>query len=394
MKNNIIKICILFLLGLTVITLLFCIKIFNSGISSDRRADVVALNEIRYLIAETKEISPEKDTAVRLDNSITELQSRLLKDVKKTSARARLYPILAGYLLCAAFILLIFIYLYYTVIRPFEKLNHFAYEVARGNLDSPLYYERKNLFGAFTWAFDNMRREVKKARACEKEAIENNKTVIATISHDIKTPIASIRAYAEGLAANMDSNTERRNRYISVIIKKCDEVSGLTNDLFLHSLSDLDKLKMNPVRCQTRELIPDILGSIQEESTKLSIKGDLPSTNIFVDPRRLNQVFENLINNSAKYSPDTGIDIFFETDNTDLTIHIRDYGKGMEEEDLPFAFDKFYRGKNAWGRPGSGLGLYIVKYIMEQMNGSVGLVNHNNGLEVILKLPSQTNQIN
>ncbi len=393
MKNNIIKICILFLLGLTLITILFCIITLSSGTSSDRREDVVALNEIRNLIAETKEVSPDKEAAVRLDNSITELQTRLLMEVKKTSAWARLYPILAGYLLCTAFILLIFLYLYYTVIRPFKKLNQFAYEVARGNLDSPLYYERKNLFGAFTWAFDNMRREVKKARSCEKEAIENNKTVIATISHDIKTPIASIRAYAEGLAANMDSNAERRNRYISVIIKKCDEVSGLTNDLFLHSLSDLDKLKMNPFWCQTGELIPDILGSIQEESTKIRVIGTLPSTEIFVDIRRLNQVFENLVNNSVKYSPDTGIDIFFQKDNTDLTIHIRDYGKGMEEEDLPFAFDKFYRGKNAYGKPGSGLGLYIVKYIMEQMNGSVGLKNHPNGLEVILKLPSQNNPI-
>jgi signal transduction histidine kinase len=318
----------------------------------------------------------------------------LLKEVKKENAWAGLYPILAGYLLCAAFILLIFLYLYFTVIRPFEKLNHFAYEVARGNLDSPLYYERKNLFGAFTWAFDNMRREVKKARACEKEAIENNKTVIATISHDIKTPIASIRAYAEGLAANMDSNAERRNRYISVIIKKCDEVSGLTNDLFLHSLSDLDKLKMNPVWCQTGDLIPDILGSIQEESTNIRVMGDLPSAEIFVDPRRLNQVFENLINNSAKYSLDNNIDLFFHLDNTVLTIHIRDYGKGMDEEDLPFAFDKFYRGKNASGKPGSGLGLYIVKYIMEQMNGNVDLKNHPSGLEIILKLPSQNEKNN
>ena len=81
-----------------------------------------------------------------------------------------------------------------------------------------------------------MRKEITKARSCEREAIENNKTVIATLSHDIKTPIASIRAYAEGLEANLDSTYEKRMKYLSILMRKCDEVSKLTNDLFLHSL--------------------------------------------------------------------------------------------------------------------------------------------------------------
>lgn len=387
MKNNIMKICILFLLGLTVITAFLCVKTLNSDTGQNSREEVVALNEIKVLIGEAAETPSDTAAAAGLDQAVTNLQAKLLKEAKDNNVTGRLYPVLACYLLSCAFILFIFFYLNYTVVRPFEKLNRFAYEVAKGNFDSPLYYERKNLFGAFTWAFDNMRKEVKKARACEKEAIENNKTVIATISHDIKTPIASIRAYAEGLMANMDSNTERRNRYISVIMKKCDEVCSLTNDLFLHSLSDLDKLKMNPVWCETKEVITDILDSLKDGKTQIRITGDIPSVRLFADIRRLEQVFENLVNNAVKYNPDTCIDLSFHRSDEAFAIHIRDYGKGIEEEDLPFVFDKFYRGKNSAGLPGSGLGLYIVKYILEQMNGSVGLKNHENGLEVILKLP-------
>lgn len=78
------------------------------------------------------------------------------------------------------------------------KIAGFAENIAQGNFDVPLKYERCNYFGAFTWAFDSMRKEIIKARAAEREAVENNKTVIATLSHDIKTPVASIRAYAEG----------------------------------------------------------------------------------------------------------------------------------------------------------------------------------------------------
>ena len=145
------------------------------------------------------------------------------------------------------------------MLRPFQKLEDFAGQVAEGNLDIPLEYERKNIFGAFTWAFDNMRLEIKRARNAEKAAVENNKTVIATISHDIKTPIASIRAYCEALQAGMDLNPERRERYLNVIIAKCDEVSTLTNDLFLHSLSDLDKLQMNYDTYEANPLISAML---------------------------------------------------------------------------------------------------------------------------------------
>ena len=100
----------------------------------------------------------------------------------------------------AAFIAaLSFGYVYFSILRPFDKMKNFAEKIAQGNFDIPLDYERSNYFGSFTWAFDSMRREITKARACEREAIDNNKTVIATLSHDIKTPVASIRAYAEGL---------------------------------------------------------------------------------------------------------------------------------------------------------------------------------------------------
>lgn len=88
----------------------------------------------------------------------------------------------------------------------------------------PLNYERSNYFGEFTWAFDSMRREITKARSCEREATENNKTVIATLSHDIKTPISSIRAYAEGLEANLDNTPENAQiiyQLLCVNVMKC-----------------------------------------------------------------------------------------------------------------------------------------------------------------------------
>ncbi|MEE0266269.1 MAG: sensor histidine kinase, partial [Acutalibacteraceae bacterium] len=97
---------------------------------------------------------------------------------------------------------------------------------------------------------------------------------------------------------------------------------------------------------------------------------------------------ENLINNSRKYAK-TKIDIKLTKDDNLINIHFTDYGKGIPDNDMPFIFDKFYRGKNVESEQGSGLGLYIVKYLVEKMNGSVLLHNHANSFEAIVTLPEK-----
>ena len=98
---------------------------------------------------------------------------------------------------------------------------------------------------------------------------------------------------------------------------------------------------------------------------------------------------ENIINNAEKYAK-TQIDIFFTQEEENIVLHFRDYGGGIPDENMPFVFDKFYRGSNCGSEQGSGLGLYIVKYIVEKMGGRVLLQNHKDGLEVKLILPGET----
>ncbi|MCM1105335.1 MAG: HAMP domain-containing histidine kinase [Blautia sp.] len=277
-------------------------------------------------------------------------------------------------------------YVYAAVLRPFDKLKTFAEEIAGGNLDLALDYERANYFGAFTWAFDSMRREITRARACEREAIENNKTIIATLSHDIKTPIASIRAYAEGLEANLDSTPEKRQRYVSVLMRKCDEVSRLTNDLFLHSLADLDKLQLNLEEFELVAWAKSAVGELAGDKECVRFCEQELSARVFADPNRLLQVLENLISNAGKYAK-SRIDVGIRHGGADVELYVRDYGAGIPDEDMPFIFDRFYRGKNSGGEQGSGLGLYIVRYIMEKMGGTVTLCNRPDGLEAVVSLP-------
>lgn len=289
------------------------------------------------------------------------------------------------YGICVLLLLIVYCNIYLKIIKPFIRLEQYAAEIAKGNLQVMLPYERTNYFGAFTWAFDHMRKEIIKARACEKEAIDNNKTVIATLSHDIKTPIASIRAYAEALDANLDSNQEKRRQYSAVIMKKCDEVTKLTNDLFLHSLSDLNRLRMNLENVRLRELIDEILSGLQSESEDIQVLGTIPDVIVKTDRKRFEQVMENLVNNARKYAEGL-ITVRAEHMDGKVQIRVQDYGNGIPDEDIPFIFNKFYRGKNCGEQQGSGLGLYIVKYIMVQTGGKVRLKNTEKGLEVLLTL--------
>ena len=363
-----------------VIIFLTCLFYFSAPIQSNqgrKSQQVVALNEISQLLdAGNTDFAQEK--IAQLEQSL-----RGTEIIEQSNQQILL---IGGVSLC--FLVVISAYLYFAVLRPFDKLKGFADSIARGNFDVPLKYERSNYFGKFTWAFDSMRNEITKARQCEKEAVENNKTVIATLSHDIKTPIASIRAYAEGLQANMDSSPEKREKYLSVLMRKCDEVARLTNDLFLHSLSDLDKLKINAETFEVCSFVETVVSEIAGEHQDVTFaKPDFEAL-VSADKNRLTQIIENLINNSRKYAK-TPIDIKLTHADGEVNIHFTDYGKGIPDSDMPFIFDKFYRGKNVENEQGSGLGLYIVKYLAEKMGGSVLLHNHTNSFEAIVTLPDR-----
>lgn len=338
---------------------------------------LVLLNEITQLTTDEEGNNPaEKE----LESLKTLLRRESAEEQAKLFERTGFLYALCTFLFLAAGL----IYVYCKILRPFHKLERYAEEIAKGNFDIPLDYERANFFGAFTWAFDHMRKEILTARKNEAEAVRENKTIIATLSHDIKTPLASIRAYAEGLEAGLEADYEQRERYLSVIIRKCDEVSRLVNDLVLHSLAELERLEIKEQKVQIRKLLEETLRDLEYPDVLL-IK-PVPDAVLAADEKRLAQALLNLLENARKYAK-SRVEIRAVRTEEKYEIHVRDYGPGILPEDMPFVVRKFYRGKNVGEEPGSGLGLYIVSYIMERMKGGLDLNNHGDGLEAVLWLP-------
>ena len=379
MKGRVLKIAVVFAAAVIAAAAVFILRAGRTD-DNDRSAEhIVALNEIEQLYR-------MGDTA-KAESRIADLEASLQGSAAKASATGAAVSAAAVSL---GFMGVLLLYVYFSILRPFDKLKGFADEIAKGNFPLPLDYERSNYFGSFTWAFDSMRREITKARTCEREAIENNKTVIATLSHDIKTPIASIRAYAEGLEANLDSTPEKRAKYLAVLMRKCDEVSALTNDLFLHSLADLEKLKMTAEPVELGAFLRQAVDEISGEKGDVIYSRPEGEITVAADRNRLMQLCENIINNARKYAG-TEVSITVSQQEGCGVIIFRDRGGGIPDEDMPFITDKFYRGHNCGSRQGSGLGLYIVRYICEQLGGELTLRNHpEGGLSVEVKLPLST----
>lgn len=308
-------------------------------------------------------------------------QSELLKNVYISLKRkVSIIFIVLGILI----IFIVFI-IYYSYIRPFNKLQEFAKQIAKGNLDMPLKMNKNNYFGAFTESFDIMREELARARKGEYEANKSKKELVAELSHDIKTPVATIKAMCEIIP--LQTNDETVLQKIEVIGRKADVIDALITDMFHATLEDLKMLKVNPCEEMSTIILPMI--NQMDYFGRIHIHGECPQCLIYADKLRLNQVIDNIINNSYKYA-DTDIDVYFssisENDKENIMLTIRDHGKGVPEEDMPLITEKFYRGSNSGGFDGSGLGLYLSQIFMQQMEGGFNYYNDDGFVvEIVIK---------
>ena len=295
--------------------------------------------------------------------------------------RKKLMIFIFGILASVAVICTIYVlFLFRIIIRPFRKLKDFARNVAEGKLDLPLEMDRGNLFGAFTESFDIMREELNKARENERLANQSKKELVASLSHDIKTPVASIKAVSEVMYARAAEEAVRSQ--LEVINSKADQINTLITNMFTATLEELQELKVT-VTEQSSLILYDLISKadVNQQATILGISECL----VMADELRLAQVIDNIISNSYKYAG-TSIDVTSRIRGSYLEVDFKDYGLGVSEEEKPLLFNKYYRAKNSGGKSGAGLGLYISKYLMNKMSGEIECVDTEEGFGIRIRL--------
>jgi signal transduction histidine kinase len=271
-------------------------------------------------------------------------------------------------------------YINRSIIRPFEQMKEFAKEIATGNLEMDLKMDRKNIFGIFTESFDIMRTELKHARE-KAEKIEKSKMeLIASISHDIKTPITSIMIICEFLSAIIKDEAQLVK--ILSISSKAEQINLMTSDLLDSQLEELGELKVT----MGSVLSSDISNMFKmADSQEKIVECRIEDCIVKADKVRMQQIINNIIDNSYKYA-DTPIWIESKLLDNSLLIRIKDIGNGVAEEEIHKIKEKYYRAKGTENKHGSGLGLYIVNDLMKKMDGSVFFRNEEDGFAVELEL--------
>jgi len=276
--------------------------------------------------------------------------------------------------------IIIYLYSEQKLFQPFRKLQSFAKQVATGNLDIPLEMDKDNLFGAFTESFDLMREELRVARENEYLANQSKKELVASLSHDIKPPVASIQSAMDLMILKVEDENDRKR--IEAVNVKLEQINTLITDMFHATLEELQVLKVTPAEIPSTE-VTELIRHADYENRVAPFQ--IPSCLILADPMRLQQALDNIISNSYKYAgTDIYVNAFIEGEY--LVIAIQDFGSGVPEEEIPLLFNKFYRGASTEKAAGYGLGLYLSKYFMEHMSGDITCENLENGFVVKLKL--------
>ena len=355
----------------------------------DRSLDYAVLNEEGEIIFKTEEGLPGSvNEAVKNGDTILDITlgsgtgKILIRNTISDSMNAlkkQFILLIASASAVQAVIITVFLLnIKRRILDPFRDMNEFAVRVAGGDLDLPLKVDEKHVFGEFTEAFDLMRTELKKARASEKKANDDKKEIVAKLSHDIKTPVASIKSASEvGYELTREEKTKEFFNQINV---KADQIKVLTDNLFNSSVQDITDIPVNPSRFDSGILTELVRNA---DYLRRSSSFDVPECGIFIDKLRLQQTLDNIFVNSYKYA-NTDIKVSAEVKDDHLILKVSDKGPGVKPEELPLLKEKYKRGGNSSSKEGAGLGLYLADYFMTNMDGSLEIRNEDPGLSVSL----------
>jgi len=281
---------------------------------------------------------------------------------------------------------LFLIAIYGVIIKPFRRLEKFAYLISSGNFDEPLPMDKNNIFGLFTQSFDLMRSSLLESRKKQYAAEREKKELIASLSHDVQTPMTAIRILAELLQVSAtDPSIADKLRTIEM---KANQVSHLMNDLMHSALEELGELRVEPTVEKASLFYKLFEDADYMSKTKLD---NIPACLVEIDISRMAQVLGNIISNSYKYAG-TDIDVSFRISGEMLEIDISDYGGGVENDTLELIFAKFYRGEKAKAsnKEGEGLGLFISMLLINKMGGSIEALNRDERFTIRLLLRLST----
>lgn len=334
--------------------------------------EAMSLNKYETIVG-IKEFAPGE--VCDNDYLVEEIAGKLyrIEYVEERSSRLPLYIniSLLGMMIVTIMVL---VYVYQKVLKPFQDMSNLSYELAKGNLSMPVKEEKSKMFGHFLWGMNMLREKLEDNKEKELAFQKERKTLILSLSHDIKTPLSSIELYSKALSENLYDTQERKDKALQGIIRNVKEIKGYVDEIVTASREDFMNLEvsmgeyyLSEVMKVTENYYKDKLSVIHtefqvDEISEYLVKGD---------KERMVEVLQNVMENAINYGDGKSIRISFGEEEDCKLVHIENSGCNLKKEELLNIFDSFYRGSNSNDVKGSGLGLYICKKLMRKMDGEI-----------------------
>jgi signal transduction histidine kinase len=266
------------------------------------------------------------------------------------------------------------LYIRQQLIKPFEAFSALPTKLARGKLDVPLQEQKNRYFGRFLWGLDNLRESLAQQRDQSLQLERERKTLSLALSHDIKTPLSAIQLYTTALQEGLYPSSAKQQKTYTNIINKTHEVEDYLNQMVRSSSEDFLALEVQNAEFYLDDLLDALTQRYAEKLQLLGTKLDIGaySNNIvYGDFERTLEALENIVENALKYGDGAPIKLHFSIEDGAQLVTVANTGNSLPEPEAVHIFESFWRGSNAQSQNGNGLGLFIVRQIMHQMDGDV-----------------------
>ncbi|MFD0673054.1 ATP-binding protein [Cohnella sp. GCM10027633] len=299
-----------------------------------------------------------------------------------TALVGKLLPVLISllFVLLVGANILLYWYVTRSIVKPLSLLRASAARIKEGDLDFRVRPSTQNEMGQLLQAFEEMRLKLKESVELRMRYEDNRNALISDISHDLKTPITTIKGYVEGIRDGVAGTKDKMDKYMETIYGKAVEMDRLIDELFLYSKLNLKKVPFDFRRIDVRRFLTDIAEELRFDLERQSIRLRWPDehgTPVFaiVDPEKLRRVVGNVVSNSAKFmnAEPKIIELRLTAEPDRVIVEIADNGPGIGPDALPRVFERFYRedASRSESTGGSGLGLAIAKEIIDGHGGTI-----------------------
>jgi len=275
-------------------------------------------------------------------------------------------------------------------------LDQAAKAIAAGDLDVRIPVRGQDEIALLARTFNQMAEQLQAVARQQRELETLRRDLIAWAGHDLQTPLASVQAVVEALADGVVEDPETAQRYLRTAQKDIRALSALIDDLFQMAQLDAGGLPLERAENSLSDLISDTLESFTELAARQSVdlqgSVDARVDPVIMDARRIGRVLNNLVSNALQHTPTGGrVLVRASRQPQAVLVEVTDTGKGIHSEDLPFIFDRFYRGEKSRSRStgGAGLGLAIARGIVEAHGGQIGAENAAQGTRFYFTIPAK-----